>query len=918
MSASSLLCAGFSQYAQRMLDANRATPEEVLSLVSKLPLSVADASALIQSKRLPHHDAEAATAEALRKTRILVMLAMMEFDLSHPPSEASLNVITQTISALADASTLCALDVAYQALVEIHGEPRSESTGQAMPLWVMGMGKLSGNELNVSSDMDLIFVFEHEGDTVPTVEGQRIRALSHGEFFDRLGRRVIKLLDDVSEFGFVFRVDMRLRPNGASGALCVSLSTLEKYLFTQARTWERFVWLKSRLMNPSSHSHLLEQIVTPFVFRRYLDYDAIDALRDVHHKIRAKAEARAAKNPESEDIKIGAGGIREIEFSVQLPQLIKGARLPSLQQKATLSALPALLQSGLMDERSMSQLRTHYVFLRHLEHRIQYLNDAQTQQIPVEPELRERIAQGMGLQGWAQLEAQLREGQAHVMRHFNSLFDAAPERDPEERSSLSAPSAGLDPQNDDWAAVWARFDSPQEIQDTYARIESSPRLNQLPERSLARYKQLVNTSARILVQCHSDRIIPAAWLQRIWNFLDAISRRSSYLALLVEYPKALERLVELLASSRFVADYLTAHPILLDELLNVEQLHRAPDWPALKNHLNELLDHARSHDGKPDVERQMDILRENHHSQVFRLLVQELDGLWTVEQLADHLSDLTDVMLSAALYHCWDAFTRKHLDTPRFAIIAYGKLGGKEMGYASDLDLVFIFDDPAQEALDVYSRFAQRLNNWLTAPTGAGILFDTDYRLRPNGDSGLMVVSTKMFEQYQHEAAWFWEHQALTRARYCAGDAEIGAWFENCRRAILSSERDPQKVREEISGMRDKLQAGHPNPTELFDLKYDSGGMVDIEFCVQALVLTHAKNHPELLDNKGNIALLERAGHAGLIDTGLAKQCGDAYRSYRHIQHGMRMQNIDKPRIDPKQVSNEVLAVNQLRETVLI
>ncbi len=918
MSSSSLLCASYSQYAQRMLDANRVSADDVLALSRQLPLSVTNVTSLIESKLPPHHDAEAAAAEALRKTRILLMLAMMEFDLRHSPTEDSLNVITKTISSLADAATLYALDVAYRALVEIHGEPRSDSTGEAMPLWVMGMGKLSGNELNVSSDMDLVFVFEHEGETKPSVEGQRIRALSHGEFFDRLGRRVIKLLDDVNEFGFVFRVDMRLRPNGASGALCVSLSTLEKYLFTQARTWERFVWLKSRLMNPTSQSHLLEQIVNPFVFRRYLDYDAIDALRDVHHKIRAKAESRAAKNPESEDIKIGAGGIREIEFSVQLPQMIKGARLPSLQQKATLAALPELAKMGLLDEVSMSQLRDHYIFLRHLEHRIQYLNDAQTQQIPIEPELRERIAHAMRYENWAQLEIQLRAGQANVMQHFNSLFDTAPEREPEERSLQKVPSSLADPQNDDWAVVWARFDSPQEIQDASARIENSPRLNQLPERSLARYKQLVNASARILIDKHSDRIIPSEWLQRIWNFLDAISRRSSYLALLVEYPKALERLVELLTSSRFVADYLTAHPILLDELLNVEQLHRAPDWPALKVHLNELLDHAKSHDGKPDVERQMDILRENHHSQVFRLLVQDLDGLWTVEQLADHLSDLTDVMLDAALYHCWDAFAKKHRDIPKFAIIAYGKLGGKEMGYASDLDLVFIFDDPAQESLDVYSRFAQRLNNWLTAPTGAGVLFDTDYRLRPNGDSGLMVVSTKMFEQYQRESAWFWEHQALTRARYCAGDAQIGAWFEDCRRSILSAERDLDKVRSEISSMRNKLQAGHPNPTELFDLKYDSGGMVDIEFCVQALVLGYSNRHPELLDNKGNIALLERAGSAGLIDLTLAKQCADAYRHYRHIQHTLRMQNIAKPRVAPESVSEYINAVNQLHAIVLI
>jgi glutamate-ammonia-ligase adenylyltransferase len=434
----------------------------------------------------------------------------------------------------------------------------------------------------------------------------------------------------------------------------------------------------------------------------------------------------------------------------------------------------------------------------------------------------------------------------------------------------------------------------------------------LPERSLTRYQQLILSGARTLVAQNPDTQLPTEWLRRVWNFLDAISRRSSYLALLVEFPKAMERLVELLTRSRWAADYLTAHPILLDELLNIEQLHRAPDWPQLQNHLNDLLAHA-----APDVERQMDILRETHHSQIFRLLAQELDGLWTVEQLADHLSDLTDVMLQCALTHCWNAFNKKHIDMPKLAIIAYGKLGGKEMGYASDLDLVFIYDDPDPEAGMIYARFAQRLDNWLTAPTGAGVLFETDYRLRPNGDSGLMVVSTKMFEQYQRQSAWFWEFQALTRARFCAGDASVGRWFEQCRREILAQPRELDAVRHEILEMRGKLQAGHLNPTELFDLKYDVGGMVDIEFCVQAMVLSYSKTYPELLDNKGNIALLERAERAGLISQGLGTRCGDAYREYRHLQHMARLQNVTKPRVEAETVAEYVIAVNQLRVEVL-
>lgn len=907
-----LRCYTYSNYAQRMLDGGRVDANEVIRLSQALPLSIEDVQQLLLRHTPEHHDAEFKASAALRQVRTLLMLALMEYDLSHLPTQTSLHSVTQTISALADGATLFALKTAYESLSLIHGVPLSESTGQPMPLWIFGMGKLSGQELNVSSDIDLVFVFEHEGETQKDERHAvdvRIRPLSHSEFFDRVGRRVIKLLDDVTEFGFVFRVDMRLRPNGASGALCVSLNTLEKYLFTQARTWERFVWLKSRLMNPDAVSHALLDMITPFVFRRYLDYDAIDALRDVHQKIRAKAMNRSLKHPDTEDIKIGIGGIREIEFSAQLPQIIKGARSPKLQQKSTLSILPELVETGLMDATTSAQLHAHYVFLRHLEHRIQYLHDAQTQMIPKSLDERFRIALAMGYEDYTQLEQQLRAGQNQVSSHFNTLFETA--GDPQ-----AEPTRADDPQNDDHAQVWQYFDAPQEAQEAHAQAESNPRLALLPERSLVRYKQLLLSSAHSLVQSHrnNERLepIPVEWLRRVWNFLDAVSRRSSYLALLSEYPRAMDRLVELLIRSRWAASYLTTHPILLDELLNIEQLHSAPDWHGVKQHLYELLAHA-----APDVERQMDVLREVHHSQVFRLLAQELDGLWQVEQLADHLSDLTDLILQAAMHFCWQAFNKKHCPEPKLAIIAYGKLGGKEMGYASDLDLVFIYDDADQEAGMIYARFAQRLDNWLTAPTGAGRLFETDYRLRPNGDSGLMVVSTQMFEQYQIQSAWFWEHQALTRARFCAGDAAVGAWFETCRSSLLTQTRDASLVQNEILDMRTKLQAGHPNPTDLFDLKYDSGGMVDLEFCVQALVLIYSNKHHQLIENKGNIALLKYAESAQLISQGLGTACGDAYRAYRHVQHMARLQNVDKVRVAPTTVQTHIDAVNQLRIEVL-
>jgi glutamate-ammonia-ligase adenylyltransferase len=892
-----LLSKTYSSYAQRLIDSGNISIDAVHELVSQLPLSKTAIDHLIKSHLPNHHDAEHSAGVALRRARASIMLALMEYDLNNAPTQASLNVITRTISAFADTAVLHAMSVVRAQVASVHGEPFNLNN-EPMPLWVMGMGKLSGHELNVSSDIDLIFVFEHEGETRAADGVSKVRSISHSEFFDKVGRRLIKLLDDVTEHGFVFRVDMRLRPNGSSGALCVSLASLEKYFLTQARTWERFAWLKSRVINPSTQSHELQNLIDPFVFRRYLDYDAIDALRDVHHKIRQKA----AQNIDVIDIKIGAGGIREIEFIVQLFQIIKGARDSSLRQTATLNILPELMRAQLLDETKSIELTEHYIFLRHLEHRIQYLNDAQTQRLPTDEIHLAKLAQAMQCADSAILKGELERGSRIVETHFNQLFEPV-------NDSAHSHSHAL--QNDEQAHVNALFDQPNTLQERLQRLESDPRLNQLPERSQSRYRQLVQRALMTLTTQHAAPI-PVAYALRVLNFLDSIAKRSSYLALLVEYPKALEHLIKLFTRSRWAADYLTAHPILLDELLTPANLHTAPDWPTVEHKLAADLAFASG-----DVERQMDVLRETHHAQVFRLLAQELDGLWTVEQLADHLSELTDILLRQALHFCWLAFPKRHQDVPTFAIIAYGKLGGKEMGYASDLDLVFLFDDASDDAAEIYTRFAQRLNNWLTAPTAAGILFETDYRLRPNGASGLLVTSLNMFKQYQTQSAWFWEHQAITRARFCAGDVRIGEWFENQRREILQAQRERDKVVQEILDMRHKIQAGHPNHSDLFDVKYDTGGMVDIEFCVQALVLLHSRMHPELLDNKGNIALLQRAADAGLIEPDLAKQCADAYRHYRGLQHAARLQNISPTRLPHEAVAVQIHAVQTLLNSVL-
>ncbi|NCN88322.1 MAG: bifunctional [glutamate--ammonia ligase]-adenylyl-L-tyrosine phosphorylase/[glutamate--ammonia-ligase] adenylyltransferase, partial [Gallionella sp.] len=397
---------------------------------------------------------------------------------------------------------------------------------------------------------------------------------------------------------------------------------------------------------------------------------------------------------------------------------------------------------------------------------------------------------------------------------------------------------------------------------------------------------------------------------RALMLLDAIARRASYLAFLAEYPQALPRLIRILAASAWAGDYLAQHPMLLDEVLDTRELYVAPDWPALDAQLAAQLESLRG-----DTEREMDVLRQFQQAQTFHLLAMDLQGVLPLEKLSDHLSDLADLVLRHVLRLCWDKLRQKHREQPRFAIIAYGKLGGRELGYASDLDLVFLYDDEQTDAGQIYARLAQRINTILSSHTVAGRLYETDLRLRPNGDSGLLVSSLEAFAAYQRENAWVWEHQALTRARFCAGDAVVGARFEQIRTAILCLPRDMQRLRREVIEMRRKMHDGHPNHSALFDIKHDRGGMVDIEFMVQFLVLAHAPEYPQLTNNYGNLWLLQTASELGLIDAQSSKSVHAIYRELRRLQHQLRLNNQTPCRIDPGQV--DTVAVTRLWQELL-
>ncbi len=833
---------------------------------------------------------EADLKRQLRRLRERVFARVMARDLN---GLADLPEVTRTLTDLAETAVHTAVDFHRRDLAAIHGEPL-DSAGRAQQLIVVGMGKLGGGELNASSDIDLIFVFPEEGDTAGP------RRLSNFDFFTRLGKRVINALDDKTEDGHVFRVDMRLRPYGDGGPLVSSFAMLESYFYTQAREWERYAWIKGRALTGDRIGEL-EKLRIPFVFRKYLDFGAFGSMRDLHAQIRREV----ARRDKVDNIKLGPGGIREIEFIAQVFQLIRGGQHTSLQMRPTRTLLHQLAAYGLIPETQTRELEEAYVFLRNLEHRLQYLDDAQTQTLPTAEEDRQRVATAMGFSDWAALLGRLNPMRRKVSGQFEQVFGA-----PQEDQSSHA-LAGLCelPEEDalERLTVAGFREDGRSALDRLCAFKRGSRYASLP----AQNKTALDGLLPPLVEVAARFPNALDTLARILDLLEAICRRAPYLALLKEYPQTLMQLARILSSSPWAASYLARQPQLLDELLDSRTLMAAPDWQAVREQLRLQLESDAG-----DVERQMDALRHFKQSETFRLLAQDLAGLWTVEKLSDHLADLADLLLDATLKRVWADLKGRHREQPAFAVIAYGKLGGKELGYASDLDIVFLYDDPHPDAQEIYARLGKRLITWMSTLTPAGILYDTDLRLRPDGASGLLVSSLEAFADYQENKAWTWEHQALTRARYCCGDRHVGERFAEIRESVLSRARDVEKLRADVLEMRRKMLDGHPNPSGLFDLKHDRGGLVEVEFAVQYLVLAHASQHAELLPNVGNIALLKRAGALGLIPEDLAQAAADAYRELRRRQHAVKLQGADHARAEHGGLAQEIRTVQALWSAV--
>ncbi|MBL8526015.1 MAG: bifunctional [glutamate--ammonia ligase]-adenylyl-L-tyrosine phosphorylase/[glutamate--ammonia-ligase] adenylyltransferase [Betaproteobacteria bacterium] len=881
-----------SRYAERMctahpdlIDRLRETGGEVLS---------ADRLSALLAAKAGGSD-EAAFHASLRALRRYAMVHGIFRDIN---GLANLAEVVETVTTLADVTLAAAQRFHTRATAErfglaVEGNPLAQ-------LLVVGMGKLGGRELNVSSDIDLIFVHAEDGDAT----AQK----SWHEFHNDLGKRLIRALDHVDENGFVFRVDMRLRPFGASGPLVTSLASLENYFITQARPWERYAWLKARaLTGAESTTSSLDSLVKPFVYRRYNDYAAIEEMRELHGQIRSDA----TKRNRLDDIKVGVGGIREVEFVAQLFQLVRGGRETALQTRSTRKALTQLADSRILPPERVATLQSAYAFLRNLEHRLQYLDDQQTQLLPSGDEDRQRIAEAMNFADWGVFLAALDQHRGNVTREFEALFAGAATTAP---ASAALPTgSGL--------ATHVRSIAAQVNEELSATIGkrvdawlASSRTQTLSAKSRARMEALIPFA--LIAALKQDPTEKTFF--RLFDLIEAIDKRETYLALLVEYPQVLERVARLAANSAWAADFIRRHPILLDELIAPPTDGAVIDWRIERRTLQMACDAAAG-----DVEKQYELLRHAKQVVTLKLNIADIEGRLGVMALSDELSLLADMLLDTALVLAWRALNPAQSQAGNwqppagYAVIGYGKLGSKELGYASDLDLVFLFDPATGIEAERCAKLTQRLNSWLNTMTAGGVLYETDLRLRPDGDAGLLVSSLEAFRDYQLKRAWTWEHQALTRARFCAGDAALAAPFEEIRRDVLCQARDRKKLRDEIVAMRDKMRADKKDRADAIDLKHTRGGIVDVEFIVQYLILAYSHEHPEFLGNLGNFALLSRAAALGIIDEELAAGVGKAYLAYRERQHRARNNNELKTWVGLDELAEERQAVTRVWKALL-
>ncbi len=878
---------------------------------------------------------EAALKSALRQSRAREMVRIAWRDLA---GWAGLEETLRDLSGLADACLDGALGQLQAWLTERHGTPRAADSQAPAAFVVLGMGKLGGGELNFSSDIDLIFAYSEDGET------DGARPTSNHEYFLRLGQQLVQALNEPTADGFVFRVDMRLRPNGSSGPLAISFDAMEQYYQTHGRMWERYALIKARVVagDAVAGDELLQRL-KPFVFRRYLDYGAVEEIRTLKASIHRELLRKGIES----NIKLGPGGIREIEFTGQAFQLIRGGRDARLQERRILPVLARLVEQGDLTPQAGKELRAAYEFLRNTEHRLQMIADQQTQVLPVDEPDRLRVAVGMGFDSWELFLPVLTRHMQRVHEHFESVFAAPQGEAPAEGDQgLHALWAGtLDEPAAHALLAGSGFAEPAAVLELLRALRRGGAYSALSANGrerLDRLMPLLLAAAGLTADAQST-------LARLVNLIEAIGRRSVYLAMLVENPMVLSQLVKLCAASEWIATYLSQHPILLDELMDPAALYAPLTREALVTELQSLLAHL----PVDDLEAQMDALRVFRHGHVLRVAAADLAAGLAPEETGRHLGHIAEVVVGQALELAREDLVRKHgrptLELngetlyPGFAVIAYGKLGSLELGYTSDLDMIFLHgtgqepkcreahgcaraaasqqggstDGPRPLANEVFfARLAQRLIHVLTARTSGGILYEVDTRLRPSGSAGVLVTSPAGFRDYQEKQAWVWEHQALIRARPVAGDPALAREFEDIRATTLTRVRDPQTLRDEVLAMRARMHEAQPahDPGQI-NLKHDAGGMIDVEFMVQYAVLRWAHDHPELIRHRGNIPLLETLEQRGLLDSAQAGLLREAYRRYLGTEQRLKLME-RRPLVAPAELGDYPERVRALwRET---
>ncbi|MET0029454.1 MAG: bifunctional [glutamate--ammonia ligase]-adenylyl-L-tyrosine phosphorylase/[glutamate--ammonia-ligase] adenylyltransferase [Candidatus Thiodiazotropha sp.] len=838
-------------------------------------------------------------AKRLRVFRRQQMVRIIWRDLA---GLAPLGEILEDLSALADACIDQALHHLYANACQEMGTPRN-AEGESQPLVVLGMGKLGARELNLSSDIDLIFAYPENGHT------DGARRLTNEQFFIRLCQRLVQALDNHTADGFVFRVDTRLRPFGGAGPLAMNFTALESYYGAQAREWERYAMIKARVVGGDRQAgRELTDMLRPFVYRRYLDFGAIESLREMKRMISAELHKKGM----AANIKLGPGGIREIEFIGQAFQLIRGGRDKGLQIRPILPVLELLEHRGLLPGYVVKELSEAYVYLRRVENRLQAWQDRQTHRLPEDPLGRLRLARAMGHPDWGAFSAELELHRKRVQGHFD-LIISAPQAEADEQSQ---PLNGvwqntLDPEHAAQLLGDAGFTEPQHALELLGQLRDSHACRQLSSRG----RERLNALMPLLIEAVGGSESADAALPRVLGLLEAIVRRTAYIALLIENPMVLSQLVKLTGVSPWVSGMLTRHPILLDELLDPRRLYSPLNREKLDRELAELLQQL----DPDDLESQMERLRQFAQSNRLRVAAADIADQIPLMVVSDYLTWIAESVLNQVIRLSFQEMARRHGYPPGvsdvaigFAVVGYGKLGGIELGFGSDLDMVFLHGCPDRNAftdgarpvsVDVfYARMAQRIIHIMTTRTPSGILYEVDMRLRPNGNSGMMVSSLETFETYQRNNAWTWEHQALVRARVVAGDERVATRFSQIRRAVLGQPRDAQKLRHEVLEMREKMRLSlDRSDAREFDLKQGVGGIVDIEFMVQYTVLRWAYEHPDLLIWTDNIRILETLAKLGLLNDQAAERLMGIYKVLRAVYHRSALQEL------PSRVSQERL-----------